>query len=536
MTGWRSSGPDRSAATTSSSRKEALVTHPLIEVRNVTKSFGGARALDDVSLAIGPHEVHGLLGENGSGKSTLIKVLSGFHVPDAGSLRVRGEDIPLPLRSGGYRELGFEFVHQDLGLVPSLSVTENLFLYETASARTLFASPGAARRRAEAVLAQHGVDLDPSALVEFIRPVDRAMLAIVRAIENLRGSEATLLVLDEPTVFLPQNEVDVLFGFVRSIVENGASVLFVSHDLDEVLAITDHVTVLRDGQVAGSVATSSVGKSELVQMIIGHDLAPASDSVRASALSDDRIALSVRGLRTPTLSEVSFDLREGEVLGFAGLVGSGYEDIVYAIFGAHTARGTLSAPGGGEIDLARRTTHAAVRDGFALVPADRKNLGSVGTLSAADNINLTVLDRHFRTGLLRRGRMRVNADELMQEYDVRPRRSDLDYGSFSGGNQQKAMLAKWQQTSPRILLVHEPTQGVDIGAREQIHQLIRSNAAQTAAICASSDYEQLAELCDRVGIVVKGRLVGFLSGADLTKAAIADRCHGRSTASSSSAA
>ncbi|TXK19100.1 sugar ABC transporter ATP-binding protein [Homoserinibacter sp. GY 40078] len=509
----------------------------LVDVRGVSKSFGGASALDDVSIAIGPNEVHGLLGENGSGKSTLIKVLSGFHEPDAGALVVRGQDVPLPLRPGGFRELGFEFVHQDLGLIPSLSVAENLFLNETAGSRSLFVSPRAAQRRASAILESHGVILDPSAPIDSVRPVDRAMLAIVRAIENLRrdgGSEATLLVLDEPTVFLPQNEVEILFGFVRSIVADGASVLFVSHDLDEVLDITDRVTVLRDGRVAGSVTTSDVDKAELVRMIIGHELTPHLQVEEAAPLSDDEIALRVTGLSTTALADVSFDLREGEVLGFAGLVGSGYDDVVYALFGASPAEGRIEIPGHAPIDLARHTTHAAVRDGFALVPADRKNHGSIPTLSAADNINMTVLDSHFRGGILRRGELRRNAHGLMTSYDVRPMRPDLDYGSFSGGNQQKAMMAKWQQTAPRLLLVHEPTQGVDIGARDQIHRLIRSNAATTAAICASSDYEQLAELCDRVGIIVRGRLTGFLSGSALTKAAIADRCHGRTDASPTS--
>lgn len=508
----------------------------LVSIRDVSKSFGGALALDAVSLDIGPHEVHGLLGENGSGKSTLIKVLSGFYQPESGSLTVRGADVTLPLPAGRYRELGFEFVHQDLGLLPTLTVAENLFLYQTAGSRSLFSSPAAARRAARRILGQHGVDLDPAATVDSIRPVDRAMLAIIRAIENLRDlggdAGATLLVLDEPTVFLPQDEVEVLFGFVRSIVAGGASVLFVSHDLDEVLSITDRVTVLRDGRVAGSVETSSVDKAGLVRMIVGHDLAGADREPSVEQDSDAAAVFRVSGLHTTSLTDISFSVHEGEVLGFAGLVGSGYEDIVYALFGANqSARGTLQFEGEAPIDLARHTPPRAVRSGFGLVPADRKNTGSVGTLDAADNINMTVLDKYFRGGRLRRREMRANATRLMTEFDVRPLRSDLEYGSFSGGNQQKAMLAKWQQTDPRVLLVHEPTQGVDIGAREQIHQLIRANAATTATVCASSDYEQLAELCDRVGIIVRGRLIGFLTGDALTKAAIADRCHGRTDSS-----
>ncbi|MDP9830319.1 sugar ABC transporter ATP-binding protein [Kineosporia succinea] len=502
-----------------------------MSIQGLTKSFSGATALDGVELTIGPQQVHGLLGENGSGKSTLIKVLSGFHAPDTGTLTVRGEPVDLPLRPGQYRELGFEFVHQDLGLVPGLDVTENLFMADISASGAPYFSWRQARRRAAAVFARYRIDLDPGALVGDIRPVDRAMLAIVRAVESLRGESAhpsPVLVLDEPTVFLPQHEVEVLFGFVRSIVQQGASVLFVSHDLDEVLEITDRVTVLRDGRTAGSATTSELTKDDLVRMIIGRDLAAQEHSSPADVVPSGSPVLSVQHLCTDALTDVSFELRSGEVLGIAGLVGSGYEDVVYALYGADQhASGSLTLEGSPALDLRRHTPRAAVRAGLALVPADRKNRGSVATLSAADNMNLTVLDQHFVGLRLRHGALRRNAQDLMTSFDVRPPRPDQDYGSFSGGNQQKAMLAKWQQTTPRVLLVHEPTQGVDIGAREQIHQMIRENAGTTAAICASSDYEQLAALCDRVAIIVRGRLVTVLTGSSLTKADIADHCHGR---------
>lgn len=509
-------------------------TSPLLRLQGLTKTFGGARALDGVELTVGRNEVHGLLGENGSGKSTLIKILSGFHGPDSGTLEVAGRRVDLPLRPGQYRELGFEFVHQDLGLIPSLTVTENLFLGEVAAARRLYYSWRAARSRAEKIFARHQIYLDPNSLVEAIRPVDRAMLAIIRAVEALRGvrgeqeNSANLLVLDEPTVFLPQHEVNVLFDFVRSIVKDGSSVLFVSHDLDEVLQLTDRVTVLRDGRTAGSVPTAEVNKAGLIQLIIGRDLSPEhSAPMNEPDLTDVPAVLTVQGLSTDSLHDISFELHEGEVLGFAGLVGSGYEDVVYALYGAHArASGQMTLAGDPPVDLSRHTPRAGVRYGLGLVPADRKNNGSVATLSAAENINVTVLDKYFKGLRLRTREMQRNAQSLMDQFDVRPPLPSMEYGSFSGGNQQKAMMAKWQQTQPRVLLVHEPTQGVDIGAREQIHQLIRSNASTTGAICASSDYDQLANLCDRVGVIVRGRIVAFISGPNLTKANIADRCHG----------
>lgn len=505
---------------------------PLLRLRGLTKSFQGALALDQVDLTVMRHEVHGLLGENGSGKSTLIKVLSGFHEPDGGTLEVSGTEVPLPLRPGQYRELGFEFVHQDLGLVPSLTVAENLFLGETAASRGPFYSWRKARARAVSDLSRYGVDLDPTSLVERIRPVDRAMLAIVRAIVGLErtrsGDDPTLLVLDEPTVFLPEHEVGVLFDFVRGVANAGSSVLFVSHDLDEVKSITDRVTVLRDGRTAGSAQTSEISKRDLVRLIVGHDV-QVGDQTGQPADAGRQAVLSVDGLTSKGLRGVSFQLHEGEVLGFAGLVGSGYEDIVYAVYGAdRSAQGRFSFADQ-QRDLKRHTPAAAVRMGMALVPADRKNDGSVATLSAADNINLTVLDRFFSGGLLRRGRLRANAQTLMTSFDVRPAEPELDYGSFSGGNQQKAMMAKWQQVTPKLLLLHEPTQGVDVGAREQIYRLIRGATQTTSTIVASSDYEQLATICDRVGIVVRGRLVDWVSGDELHKSRIADLCQGRST-------
>jgi ribose transport system ATP-binding protein len=423
-----------------------------------------------------PSEIHGLLGENGSGKSTLIKILAGYHEPDAGSLIVNGSDVRLPLRAGEYRDLGFEFVHQDLGLIPTLSVTENLYLSEVASPRNRwFISWTRAANQAAETFARYGVSIDPRATVQHIRPVERALLAIIRALEGLRaddesGMRATLLVLDEPTVFLPRHEVAVLFDFVRGVAKGGSSALFVSHDLDEVRELTDRITVLRDGRVAGTVVTSETSHRQLVQLIIGRELEDA-DGGPQLEVATQPVRIRVEGLTTPTLTDVTFDLHEGEVLGLTGLVGSGYEDVVYSLYGATPAAAGTVSVGGRRLPLT------------AITPRS-----------------------------------------LMGTFDVRPARPELEYGSFSGGNQQKAMMAKWQHVQPSVLLLHEPTQGVDIGARQQIFELIRDATRTSSTICASSDYEQLAAICDRVGVLARGRLVGFIAGADLTKERIADFC------------
>ena len=506
------------------------MTTPLLEVEGLTKSFGGALALDQADLTILSGEVHGLLGENGSGKSTLIKILAGYHEPEAGSLTVNGEEVRLPLQVGQYRQLGFEFVHQDLGLIPTLSVTENLFLSEIASPRNRwFISWKQAARRATETFARYGIDIDSRATVQSIRPVERALLAIVRAMEGLRAEEdqtagGTLLVLDEPTVFLPQHEVVVLFDFVRGIAGRGSSVLFVSHDLDEARQITDRITVLRDGRVAGTVVTSQTTKRELVRLIIGHELLEMESAGANTAVETRPPAMRVRGLETGTVHDVSFDLHAGEVLGLTGLVGSGYEDVIYALYGASPADAGRLHIGGHSIEAATVTPRQAMGLGMALVPGDRQRDGSIPSLSAADNLNVPVLDRFFRGGRLRQGELERNARSLMTGFDVRPAEPDLDYGSFSGGNQQKTMMAKWQQLRPPVMLLHEPTQGVDVGARQQIFEMIRGATDVSATICASSDYEQLAAICDRVGVLARGRLVGFLTGADVTKERIADFC------------
>jgi ribose transport system ATP-binding protein len=501
----------------------------LLDVRGLTKAFGGALALDGVDLIVLPGEVHGLLGENGSGKSTLIKILAGYHDPDAGTLSVRGEPIDLPLAPGVYRHLGFEFVHQDLGLVSSLSVAENLFMAEIADPKnSVFFSWREATREARRIFARYGQSIDPRDLIEEVRPVERAMVAIIRALEGLGAVDETLrgrtlLVLDEPTVFLPRHEVNLLFDFIRNIAKSGSSVLFVSHDLDEVKRITDRITVLRDGRVAGTVITADTSPRDLVRLIIGRDLAESA-GVEAAPDSGQRVVMRVRNLTTQWVNDVSFDLHEGEVLGLTGLVGSGFEDVAYAIYGAIPAGDGTVTVAETELSVPDMTPSRALEHGIVLVPADRPRNGSVATLSAGENINMPVLDRYFRGMRLVRRDLNRNAATLMKDFDVRPPRPEFEYGSFSGGNQQKAMMAKWHQLEPRVLLLHEPTQGVDVGARQQIFNLITAASSTTATICASSDYEQLTAICNRVAVIAQGRIAGFLTGDELTKDHIADFC------------
>jgi ribose transport system ATP-binding protein len=503
--------------------------HPRLTLRNLSKSFGGTHALRGVDLTILPGEVHGLLGENGSGKSTVIKVLAGFHEPDEGSLLIDGEEVRLPLAPGQFRTLGMSFVHQDLGLVESLSVLENLRVAEIAASRSRWRiSWRGERRRARETFERYGLILDPSATVADLKPVERALLAIVRALEEIRavGRGHGLLILDEPTVFLPKEGVERLFALVRDAAASGASILFVSHDLDEVLEITDRVTVLRDGSLVGTVVTRETTEMSFVEMIIGRQLA-ALGEVGHADLTERRVGASVEGLTGKNVSDVSFEMHEGEIVGLTGLLGSGFEEVPYLLYGARPAASGRLVLRGDALDLTRVTPAKAMDAGLALIPADRKTDGSVGSLPIVENVALSVLDRYFNGVALERRRMRRETGALMREFDVRPNDPSLPYGAFSGGNQQKALLAKWFQTEPRLLLLDEPTQGVDVGARQQIYGLIRAGVEERGmqVLCASSDYEQLALLCDRVIVFGRGRIWRQLVGDDVTKERIIEQSY-----------
>ena len=502
---------------------------PRLEARGLTKSFGGTQALRGVGLTLLPGEVHGLLGENGSGKSTLIKILAGFHAPDAGELEIDGEPVRLPLEAGKFRELGMSFVHQQLGLVESLSVLENLRVADLAESRSRFRiSWRRERARAREAFERYGLRLDPRATVGELKPVERALLAIVRAMEENRsvGRGHGLIVLDEPTVFLPREGIERLFALLRDAAADGAAILFVSHDLDEVREITDRVTVLRDGSVVGTVVTAEASETQFVEMIIGRQLAAMAEFEHHDR-STKTVGVRVEALSGANVRNVAFEMHEGEVVGLTGLLGSGFEEVPYLLYGARSATsGRLTIHGVG-YELPHLNPHDALEAGMALIPADRPNDGCVGSLPVAENVSLAVLDEYWKHGVLDRRRMRRETGALMREFDVRPGDPSLPYGALSGGNQQKALLAKWLQTEPSLLLLHEPTQGVDVGARQQIYEQIRAatDSRGMHVLCASSDYEQLSVLCDRVIVFGRGRIWRQLVGDEVTKERIVEQCY-----------
>jgi ribose transport system ATP-binding protein len=506
-------------------------TPSVLRIAGLSKRFGGARALDNVSLEVRIGEVHGLLGQNGSGKSTLIKILSGFHEPDeGGKIWVNGKEVELPIPVGSFHSLGISFVHQHLGLIPTLTVLENLLIGDLASELNWRINWLAESRRARELFQRYDLALDPASGVQRLSPVERALLAIVRAFDQLqreraRTGNAGLLILDEPTPFLPAHDVKKLFRLVREIVNDGASVIFVSHDIDEVLTITDRATVLRDGQVAGSFETNQVTKADIVRMIVGRHVELTLRKL-SSDFSEVAAAVRLTHATNEIVDDVNIELRPGEVLGLTGLIGSGYDEVVYLAYGGKgAASGTLEI-GEKRLELNGLSPKTAIEHGCVLIPGDRQSSAAVGSLSVIENLSLPVLAKVTNPWLLNGAALKKNAVKLNEMFDVRPRDPTLPIGSLSGGNQQKVVLAKWFQVKPRLILLDEPTQGVDVGAREQVFEVIRDASRSGACvICASSDFEQLAAICDRVGVFSRGRLVLELHGEELSKSSIAEACY-----------
>ncbi len=502
-----------------------------LEIRHLSKRFGGAVALDDVSLSIRRGEVHGLLGSNGSGKSTLIKVLAGFHTPEPGAeVKLYGEPVSLPIPGPKVRELGLAFVHQHLGLIPSLTVTENLFIGSLATGEDWAINWREAYRRAADIFARFGLNIDPRVPVGALSAVQQALLAIVRAYEDIRtatkdhGDRPGVLVLDEPTPFLPRAGVEQLFGLVRQCTEQGASVIFVSHDVDEVREITDRATILRDGHLIDTVVTAETSHEAFVERIIGRNM-----EVYAGANKTMRQTVTAAGISDLTaagVGPVSFELAEGEILGLTGLIGSGFDNLPALLYGARKGTKGSLAIGGRTLNLATLTPELALSSGIAYLPADRLGEAGVGSLPVGDNVAMPVYETLRGTLGLTSRQINRHAGKLGHEAGVKPNVPALPLAALSGGNAQKALMAKWLQIGPRLLLLDEPTQGVDVGARQQIWDALDRTAEAGAAILVSStDYEQLAKLCHRVLIFARGHIVAELSGSQLTKDMIAEHCY-----------
>jgi ribose transport system ATP-binding protein len=497
---------------------EAPLT-PALALRGLSKRFGAQHALRDVALELRAGEVHALLGQNGSGKSTLIKVLAGFHAPERGA---HAEAFGVPLALGdaaAARAAGLRFVHQDLALVGDRDVTDNLALGSGYAGRR-WLSDRRERRAAQALLDRLGIDVRATRLVKELAPAEQTMVAVARALADGDGGAGTprLLILDEVSAALARAEMEVVLDLVGRIRDAGGTVLFVTHRLEEVFALADRVTVLRDGAV---VATSRVGDLDadaLVELIVGRrigEIYPAPPPPRAERV------LSARGLTGAVVRDVDLDLHRGEILGVAGLTGSGRDELPHLLFGATPATA-------GELHVAGRpvrgmTPRAAVRAGLALIPADRATQGATPSLTLRENVTLPRIPA-TRWAWIRGGAEASEAEEWLRRLGVTPCDGEARLATLSGGNQQKVVLARWLRCDPSVLLLDEPTQGVDVGSKASIYDRIVERArGGLAVLVASTDHEELAAVCDRVLVLHEGRVTAELHGAVLTAHEL-DRC------------
>lgn len=487
---------------------------PVLSVRHLTKRFPGQLALSDVELDLHAGEVHALIGENGSGKSTLIKCLAGFYEPEPGSQVVLDGAVIEHGDTARLRDGGIAFVHQDLGLIPTMSVLENLLVsHGYAQGRVRQIRWRSERRRVRELLREYGLAIDPDTMVRHLSVADQTLVAIVRALTTARRS-ARVLVLDEPTAALPHGEVRRLFAWLEQLKQRGVAMLYVSHRLDELFEISERITVLRDGRRVGTFETGRMTEPELIRHIVGGE---------PSALYPDHEAdvgreplLQVSGLSGNRLADVSLSVRPGEIVGVAGLLGSGRSELARLLAGVQRrATGTVALDGR---KLELKTPAEAIAAGICLVPEDRRADGSVQSMTLAENLTLTGLRKLTRGGVLRRRAERARAAALAQEYFVRPPDLDRRFGAFSGGNQQKAVLAKWLSLDPQLIVLDEPVKGIDIGARAEVYSLIERQAERGAAVLMiSSEVDDLTQLCDRVLVLRAGVLVGELAGASKTK-------------------
>lgn len=482
----------------------------MLRIEHLSKTFPGQVALEDVGLEVAAGEVHALVGQNGSGKSTLIKVLAGYHQPDAGAGQAWVDGVPLALGDGqAAAAAGIRFVHQDLGLVGSISAVENIALttgYLTGFGRHIRWRDEVKRTR-EALAGMGLTDIDVKAPVSVLPPSQRTAVAIARALVGWENG-AKLLVLDEPTATLPGNDVQHLFGVIHRLKQRGVSILYVSHHLDEVFELADQVTVLRDGQRVATVPVRELNHLALVELIVGHHIESTTATV---AVGGGEPVLTVKGLHGGTLKGIDFDVCPGEIVGVAGITGSGREHVLPLI------AGQIPRDGGdvvldGQV-IANYQPRQAIDAGVALVPAERAVRGTIGPMNVRENLSISDLGRHFVRGRLRRRAEVAETKHWIQRLSIKTSSTESAIGALSGGNQQKVMFGKALRLSPKLLLLDEPTQGIDIGAKDQIHRLIDDAAAEgMATLVASTDTDELVRLCHRVIVLTDGHIRATLVG------------------------
>ena len=486
-----------SPASSASPVSPAVLAPPRAELRGISKRFAATQALDDVSFDLRPGEVHALVGENGAGKSTLVKILAGIHQPDSGTIWLDGEQTQIhgPAQS---RALGIAVVHQEPRLFPDLTVAENVVIGHAPSGRLGAIDWGGTRRAAQALFRELDVQFDVDTPVRGLSMADQQLIEIAKSL----SVEARVLILDEPTASLSAHEVERLFTIVRRLRDRGVAILFVSHRLDEVFQLCDRATVLRDGRHVITTATSELTTADLVRHMVGRavSLFPKLESPVGDVL------LEVEDLtRVGAFRDVGFSVRAGEIVGFAGLVGAGRTEVARVLFGIDQRDAGEIRLGGTSVSFA--SPSAAMQAGIAYLPEDRHQEGLVLDFTIAQNVTLPILRRLFPRLLIRSSTERKVAHDYTERFNVRMTGVDQLVGALSGGNQQKVVLAKWLASKPKVLILDEPTRGIDIGAKVEVHRIISELAASgLGIILISSDLPEVLAMSDRILVLHEGRI------------------------------
>ena len=481
---------------------------PVLEMREISKAFGNMLALDGFSIALEPGTIHALIGENGAGKSTLIKAMMGIHQPTAGTMIVEGHEVTFR-NTQEAQAAGLAAIYQEPMVFPDLDVAENIFINH--HTRPNFVRWRALYEEAGAVIARLGVSVDPRRPASSLTLAEQQTVEIARAI----SLDARVLIMDEPSASLSDHEVRRLFGIARALRDAGVAVLYISHRLEEVFEIADTVTVMRDGKHVSTRPIGEITEQGVVADMVGRDMQGQFKRLPSARTGD--VLLKVEGLsRAGAFDDISFTVRKGEIVCFSGLVGAGRTDVALALFGIVPPDAGQIEIGGDSVTIA--SPAAALRLGIAYVSEDRRKLGIAMAETVTANITLPMLDSYSSAlGIIDKGAERVDADAFRAQLDIRTTSMDVPVGTLSGGNQQKVMLAKWLNTKPRLLLVDEPTRGIDIGAKAEVHRIVRELASQGVAIVIiSSDLPEVLSLADRVIVMREGRIVGEFQGEQAT--------------------
>ncbi|GAB4568475.1 MAG: sugar ABC transporter ATP-binding protein [Anaerolineae bacterium] len=504
----------------------------LLRMENVSKAFPGVQALDRVNLDVRVGEILGLIGENGAGKSTLMKILSGVYPMDEGRIYLRGQ--PVEIHNPHHaQQLGISIIYQEFNLMPNLTVMENIFIGREPGSR-VFVDWRRLREQAQDLLDRLGVSLSPQAVVRDLSVAEQQMVEIAKAL----SMKVQVLIMDEPTSALSDTEVQALFDIMRDLRQDGISIIFISHRLEEVLSVCDRVTVLRDGRNVGTLDAAEATEDMLIQLMVGRSLEEFFDrsaqlvDTAAAESSQREVVLEVRGLtrrgtkRDPSaivLEDVSFELHRGEILGLAGLVGAGRTEVARLIFGADERDAGEIYVEGRPVDI--RSPLDAIRHGIGFVPEDRKEQGLILNMAVRENVTLPSLERLSRRGFVAQAEEERLVREYVDRLQIRTPSLEQKVKNLSGGNQQKVVIAKWLLLRPKILIMDEPTRGIDVGAKAEIYALMHQLAREgVGIIMISSELPELLAMSDRIVCMAEGRVTGVLDRAEATPELVMRYC------------